>query len=975
MIKNYSRPQSVIRQNLEVLDLATPEDMSAFIFGPAYSLHRYTNEAERSELQGSDFVTVASELEYEGLGLAESVVEDYVKIYGEDLLASIVSYTGGEFNVKSTTEANVLHYDESITAVVNGGVKAVAAGGASATTVLDTNLRGRDVQVGDKVHIENVDTGEVRKRTVTAVEPAQGPASVGEPTNYPANVSVASDISVDNVSTVGGTLLVAESTLVTLDATEPVEFTDNNMNDLFLAEGTAYSSKIGDRFTVTCTATGAGGFGLFSIRSASGKYIDDEVLATASGSGVTYRHNLTFDINDSGKGFTISINPTSNGDETWQKDEKFVLDVFGTYDLPDLTVAGDPHVVVTQDYTGSLSTTYFLKVKTGAAVSGSTFTGAELEVYDSAGLEVITTISDPISGTAYNLGALGVTFTIYDAGLSDTNPAILRLKTNEVYTVAATPPAKTATTTEVILDGNAFTNTTGLTPTAINVSFFKAVNGEIPNEGPALDEPPFTPGQDSVAVTADLKVLDSQRDTGYEWLPLVDAEGSLFVHYKALKAVSATDEIELISTTSDINEFFGVIDPENTLAYGLSVALQGANGKSVYGAAVATDDEDGYSDVLRKAENTDDLYALAPLSYDSGVQNLVATHVQTMSTSEKKQWRRAYVSTDTSDGAFRKVNKQSDGSNHTCTVTDDGNGVFRKVYSETANFVDEDIKVGDTIRLNFRTLSDGSEAYDEAEIALVVGDDELLLKDGLVDQVFVPVRFEAWAADSGQSQAERVAATSSSFADRRVVNVWCDAPEILIDGEYVRQEIYFLAANIAGLRSALLPQQGLTYTEIGAVSRIPNMYTKYTQEELDIAAAAGTFIITQERKNGAMFIRHQLTTETDKGSLYYEDSVGTNVDQISYEVKALDLKYIGKKNATPDTVRDMKVEFENLMINKTTAPTFQDIGPQLIEIFPGSLQVAIDPVFKDQINRSVKASIPLPLNRVETDLNFTTTLS
>mgnify|MGYP001557956192 CR=1 FL=1 len=52
------------------------------------------------------------------------------------------------------------------------------------------------------------------------------------------------------------------------------------------------------------------------------------------------------------------------------------------------------------------------------------------------------------------------------------------------------------------------------------------------------------------------------------------------------------------------------------------------------------------------------------------------------------------------------------------------------------------------------------------------------------------------------------------------------------------------------------------------------MYLKYRQTDLDNIAAHGTFIITQSSNTGAVFIRHQLTTETSKGSLYYEDNAG-----------------------------------------------------------------------------------------------------
>jgi hypothetical protein len=973
MIKNYSRPQSVIRQNLEVLDLADADEMNAFVYGPAYSLHRYTNEAERSEMVGTDFTTAEHTLEYEGLGLGETVVGELASIYGEDLRALLAEFSAQEFKIKGIAESNVLVYDETVTGQSGAGVKAVGAGEATAVTVLDTRFHGRDVQVGDLVEV-NVVGGEQRLRTVTAVEAAVGSPTVSDAADYPANVSSNSLIA-DNVSTAGGSLLALDARISTwnLDATEPVIYADGNFTEGLLEAGSVYNGKLGDRFTLTCIAGGNGASGaVFSVSSASGSFSDTSVTLSWIGGSSTQALDLS-NIGGTAKGFIIEFAPDGGTDETWIVGDQIVLDIFGDYEVPAYTGADVNIEVSSTDYSGSIATTYFVKVKEGAEATAGTYTGAELEITDSAGLEVIQTISNPVSGTEYNLGTKGLTFTLYETGKA-AGGTTLKLKKDEVYTVNAEPSAKTAESTNIVLDGNAFTNTNGIVPQVSSIKFYKAVNGLVPNEGPSVANPPFTFGEDEVTVDADLSVEDTLRDAGYTWLPLVDGEGKLFVSYKALQAVSVTDEIVQISSTSDIVDNFGTIDPENTLAYGALMCLSGANGKDIYAGAVATDDADGFTEVLRQAENMQNLYAHAPLSYDSNVLAVVDAHVNAMSTEYKKQWRRAYVSTDTTDGSFIKVGKQSDGSNNTCTITDDGDGNFIKLYSTTVNFIDEDIKTGDLIRVNFGVDAAGDETYEEYEIALVTSKDEVLLKGGVATQLFVPVRFEVWAADNGKNQAERVAAVSSSYGSRRVINVWCDAPEILIDGQYEKQEMFYVAAEIAGLRTALLPQQGLTYTEIASISRAKSMYTKYTQEELDIAAASGTFIITQERKGGAIFIRHQLTTETDKGSLYYEDSVGVNIDEISFAVKAQDLKYIGKRNATNETVREIKIDFENLMIEKSVAPTFQSIGPQIVEVIEGSLVVEIDDTFKDRINRSVKVSIPLPLNRLETDLNFTTIL-
>jgi hypothetical protein len=138
---------------------------------------------------------------------------------------------------------------------------------------------------------------------------------------------------------------------------------------------------------------------------------------------------------------------------------------------------------------------------------------------------------------------------------------------------------------------------------------------------------------------------------------------------------------------------------------------------------------------------------------------------------------------------------------------------------------------------------------------------------------------------------------------------------------------------------------------------------------LDIAAASGVFIVTQDLEDGPVYIRHQLTTQADKGSLYYEDSVGVNLDDISFNIVAIIDGYIGKYNATPDTVQVIQNKINELLHNKARADRAQFfIGPQLLDYDPADLDVEIDATLRDQINVKATLTLPLPLNRIIVEL-------
>ena len=130
-------------------------------------------------------------------------------------------------------------------------------------------------------------------------------------------------------------------------------------------------------------------------------------------------------------------------------------------------------------------------------------------------------------------------------------------------------------------------------------------------------------------------------------------------------------------------------------------------------------------------------------------------------------------------------------------------------------------------------------------------------------------------------------------------------------------------------------------------------------------------MVTQEVEDGPLFIRHQLTTKTDAGILYYEDSVGTNLDNIAYAVKDIFQLYIGKRNANPETLEEIETKMRDLLdAFKRNPGGFSNIGPALVNW--DDLKVEIDPHLRDRINSEVTLELPLPLNTMFVTLRATT---
>ena len=113
-----------------------------------------------------------------------------------------------------------------------------------------------------------------------------------------------------------------------------------------------------------------------------------------------------------------------------------------------------------------------------------------------------------------------------------------------------------------------------------------------------------------------------------------------------------------------------------------------------------------------------------------------------------------------------------------------------------------------------------------------------------------------------------------------------------------------------------------------------------------------------------------MTTKSDKGNLYYEDSVGVNIDEISFQVKSELRPYIGRRNVNPATLRDIFDDMFQILKTKTQDPGFgNSIGPALIGFT--DLVVRINDTFKDRIDVSAQLQVPLPLNVIDVTLNAT----
>lgn len=715
-----------------------------------------------------------------------------------------------------------------------------------------------------------------------------------------------------------------------------------------LVKGATYNGKYGDLFTLRVTTPGAPGTAVLQIRSNSGLYDADNVPTTLSGGGYAISGSY-FD------GLQILLGKTAARD--LQNGDVISFQVAAAY-VPVNSVAG---LLTTSDtgsgYTGPADTQYLIRVTEGGALGT-----AKVQVVDTAGVDVVQTYT-PANNTNYALGSYGLRFRFNSAAGAWNNG----LKKGDVYVVPVTAAAESTTSFDkIVLDGPAANLTGQVAGVAVDWSARLNFTGEInPKSGPVAGTRLWTVDANGVVVGSALTLTVSGRGN----LTAVDDVGTVSVTYRAIVPPAADEGILEIGSDAELTELIGEPSLANVLAYGVQRARAGAQGRVVYAVRTAGNDAVAFGEALNKIRNTDTLYALAVLSNLDEVKQLVASHVSEMSAEGVKNFRRAYVGTDSPAGGYGLLVKQASNLNFTATIVP-YLGTNTRLVCAAANFISAGAKAGDVVRINYSVDAWGAETYESYVVKQVLSESEVLLKTGPATAIADPVRFEIWKPDTAATKVAFVKAASRALNNRRVANVWCDRGTSVVNGSTVVVPNMFLAAEIAGLRCAVLPQQGLTNTEISTITNAPSMYLSFSQADLDEIAAEGTFVVTQDGDSGNVYIRHQLTTRTDSGSLYYEDSVGVNLDSISFGVKDILTGYIGKRNANNDTLVEIKKRLSLYLNDKVLTSPTNAIGPALIS-FTDPL-VEIDANFKDTINVFSQLTMPLPLNQIVVTLRGST---
>lgn len=133
--------------------------------------------------------------------------------------------------------------------------------------------------------------------------------------------------------------------------------------------------------------------------------------------------------------------------------------------------------------------------------------------------------------------------------------------------------------------------------------------------------------------------------------------------------------------------------------------------------------------------------------------------------------------------------------------------------------------------------------------------------------------------------AQALAELGQRYADRRMIFVQPDVVNYNLNGTLVALPGYYATAAVAGMITYAAPQQPLTNAIVYGVESVTNAADKFSPENMDLAAGGGVFWLMQDKPTSAVYVRHQLTTDTS--SIETQESTTTRV--LDYTAKRLRL--------------------------------------------------------------------------------------
>lgn len=899
----YVVPQVQVFQEFAQTAAEITDPLRACIIGPHFQLVRFSEASEKGNgVLGAYAPNTGGTYTWPNKNAGAVVDQTYTRLHIQDAYLRYLTDTG--------------------VAVTRNSIRSAAKYLVSTPGFArDTALKNRDVKIGDVVKVIGTGSNAGLELWTTVA------GFVYDKSTSSASSSGAAT----NVPTIGAATFASTTLVGSVNLTQATAY------------GTGFSQQVHEagaiRETYTIEVLTGGSL---SVDFASMRFRITSATGTDNNVSMTPVTGTTQTIGTRGLQVTFSGATVAAGDK-WQVVVQAVHTVTAAP-----TVSGADAANI---FTGSSDTRYILTITTGGASGTAKFTYTTSNGTDSGGPLTITASSAVVLGKfglKVTFGAFGGTY----------------LAKGQVYYVDAVASANRNIST-LVLANNLPENLvpTGAGGTGAGSYYYEPLSYElyikktmeVSRCDPSTGTTNFTQNAAGLTVAAGIYGYDAEwYDTPGTLLPLSVLAGTLYTSYRAFMPTYNGDAASVTNATTAA-QLLGPAVVDNPLSLAVSKALANSNGTAVRFISVATDDLAGYTAAIDRLVGRDDVYSLVPLTFDATVLSMIKTHIDAMSTPSVGRWRTGWF------GAQAVTTKQI------ATAVgyigdDDAPGTnYRKLLTSNGTFSTKGVRAGDIVRTFYGSDICGNESYAEYVVESVENEQTLILVSGpTIQPPSTDIRVEVWRNLTVSEQAAELAAKATAYGTRRIRYVWPDLASL----GGVQMHAYHMAAALAGLRSSVVPHQGLTNVEVAGFDNVRREYFNSTQ--MDTMASGGVWIVTQDPNTLSIFTRHQVTTGDTTNVKLREDSVTANFDSISYYFLRQLKPFIGRANVTPTTLAMVNTQLQAGISFLKTNSFVESLGGQLLDAQIVSIKTS--ETFADRIEVRMNLVLPLPLNNIELTL-------
>lgn len=459
---------------------------------------------------------------------------------------------------------------------------------------------------------------------------------------------------------------------------------------------------------------------------------------------------------------------------------------------------------------------------------------------------------------------------------------------------------------------------------------------------------------------------------------------SVYVAYSAVRkdaSASATNPGLLrFDDTTALTTALEPVTADNPLALGMFFALLNAPGSQVSGLGVdEVSDSAPYGTLesfTRAAEYLEsfEIYAAAFLTHDKSVAEVFKTHVDFMSEPEQKGERiclwnpemptralDSLVASGTDGDALSTTSFTTKVAALPTLVQNAGVSPVGTIPATEGLFLELNGKnysisaiagANVTIRTAFGSGENDDGFYQTSAMTLPIISEsfavkirgaELLTIDGSMDKNAV---------------AETMAALATAYSDRRFWMTFPDQCKATIGGQEQILEGFYMNAAIAGMIGQQPPQQSFTNFPMSGFTGVLRSNNFFTEQQLNVMAGGGVYIIIQDTQGAPLMSRMALTTNMTSIETR-TDSITKVVDFCAKFLRRSLRVYIGRFNITQGFLDSLGSVVQGLL--SFLVETGVLIGANLNNIIQ-------DESAPDTVLIDVRLDVPYPCNYIRLTL-------